>query len=69
MISAKIVVILIWAACATVWELVFKNAYYGWVSAQGGVAGFGEVFIGWAAVGGIATLVSAVVIRRLKQKE
>jgi len=68
-ISAKVVLILIWAICATVWELIFKQAYYSWVQSQGGVTGFGEVFLGYAGVGLVATLISAVIVRRLKRQD
>lgn len=65
-ISANLVTILIWAASATVWELLFEPWYQAQILAQGGVIGFGETFISYCMLGVIALTISWLVRRRLQ---
>lgn len=66
-VSSKVVSILVLAATLTIWELLFKQPYYGWVAGQGGAIGFGEVFIGYTGIIFLGTIVTWIILRRLKQ--
>ena len=65
-LSERLVSVGAYALSLTLWQFFGYPAYESWVLARGGVMGVGEVFVGYSMVLGAATVVSWIVIRRLK---
>ena len=69
MISQKIISVLLFAGALTLWEVFFRQKYFDWILSQGGVVGTGEIFGGYVVVGAVTTLITWILLRRLRQAE
>jgi len=68
-LSEKVVNILVLCAVLTLWSMVGQSVYNSWLESQGASIGVGEVFIGFLLPALVATVLSAIIIRRLRRRE
>ena len=64
--SEEIISILVFSGVMTMWVLIFQQMYEAWVSEAGGYMGIGEVFMGFTIPAVIASVVTWILIKRIR---